>query len=193
MDRHPLERASWIAGIVSAIVAVVVWLAPPKSTPEGQEPKQAAPAPQEAPAAVAPSASDQKTTPIRSGTATNPELAPQVALADAIYGPDARNAAYAKIIDQALAKNDYAFAKDVIGKLYGPDFRNRYYVKAIDQAIAENRLEIAEEMAPKIYGPDARNAVLSRLLEARGKFASAKTEPSSAKAAQPGSQQDAAR
>jgi hypothetical protein len=43
MDRHPLERASWIAGIVSAIIAVIVWLAPEKSSTEESGPKTRAP------------------------------------------------------------------------------------------------------------------------------------------------------
>lgn len=191
MDRHPLELSSWIAAIVSAIVTVVVWLAPSKSAPEGAEPKKAVLVPQEhsiaspsSPSSPS-SASDSKTVSKQSETAANPELAAQVALADAIYGPDARNAAYVKIIDQALAMNDYALTRNVIGKLYGPDFRNRQYVKAIDQAIARNRLEVAEELAPKIYGPDARNAAISRILDARAKSAAARTAPSPQLAAQP--------
>lgn len=35
MDIHPLEIASSIAAIISAIVAVGAWLSPPKSAPEG--------------------------------------------------------------------------------------------------------------------------------------------------------------
>jgi hypothetical protein len=185
MNKHPLERASWIAGIVSAIVAVVVWLAPPKSASEGAEPKKTASVSQVNSAAIASSASDSTTAPKQSEMAANPELTSQVALADAIYGPDARNAAYVKIIDQTLARNDYALTRDIIGKLYGPDFRNRQYLRTIDQAITQNRLEVAEELAPKIYGPDARNAVLSRLLDARAKSVAAKAVPSLEPAAQP--------
>lgn len=185
MDRHPLERASWIAGIVSAIVAVVVWLAPSKSVPEGAEPMKAVSASQKHAVATPSPAADSKTVSKQYGTAANPELAAQVALAGTIYGPDARNAAYVKIIDQALAMSDYALTQDVVGKLYGPDFRNRQYVKAIDQAIAQNRLEVAAELAPKIYGLDARNAAITRILDAGAKSAAAKTASSPQQAAQP--------
>ena len=175
MDRHPLELASWIAGIICAIAVVIGWVIPQKDASKEQEPKKVASAVKAPPTeARSPTTSSQTTVPRipnRSQEAINNDLLPQVALADAIYGSDSRNAAYVKIIDQALARNDYALVKDIIAKAYGSDFRNHQYEKAISQAIAQDKLEIAEDFASEIYGSSTRNAVLNRLLDARAKQA----------------------
>lgn len=191
MDRHPLERASWIAGIISAVVAVIIWLAPQKSSTEDRDPKAQASTSQAAGGGTSmPAPTPQvspKTVP-QAGRVSGDYLSSQLALADAIFGTDPRNAAYVKIIDQALERNDYASAKKIIAKVFGTDPRNREYIKTIDQAIAQDRLEVAEELAPEIFGTDARNAVLRRLLDARAKEAT-KATPS----AQPIIPPDAAR
>lgn len=172
MYRHPLELASWIAGIVSALVAVIVWLAPEKSSTEESGPKTQASMTQAADRGRSTSGPNppQKTKPDAKGFSSD-YLSSQLALADAVYGTDPRNSAYVKIIDQALERNDFSSAKKIIAKVYGTDLRNREYIRTIDQAIAQKRLEDAEELASQIYGTDARNAVLGRLLDARAKEA----------------------
>jgi hypothetical protein len=47
MSNHPLEKASWIAGIVDAVVATIVWIAPPQSS--SNDAKQSAPRSSDAP------------------------------------------------------------------------------------------------------------------------------------------------
>jgi hypothetical protein len=176
MDRHPLERASWIAGIVSAVVAVIVWLAPQKSSIEGTSAKaQASITQADDRSTDRPDSQPSQKTKSEATGLSNDHLSSQLALADAIYGTDPRNSAYVKIIDQALERNDYASAKKIIAKVYGTDPRNREYIRTIDQAIAQNKLEVAEDLAPQIYGADARNAVLGRLLDARAKEAAKET------------------
>lgn len=178
MDRHPLERASWVAGIVSALVAVIVWLAPQKSSTEERAPQAQPTSTQVAGGNTSPKASSQqviqKAVPKEEGLSGD-YLSSQLALADSIFGTDLRNEAYVKIINQALERNDYASAKKVIDMLFGTDLRNREYLRTIDQALSQNRLDVAEELTPKIFGTDARNAVLMRTLDARAKEATKTT------------------
>jgi hypothetical protein len=186
MNRHPLELASWIAGILSAVVAVIVWLTPQKSSTEETHPKVQASITQATSGGNnAPSLQPPRKERPESESLPSDYLSSQLALADAIYGIDLRNAAYVKIIDQALERNDYASAKKIIAKIYGWEPRNLEYIKTIDQSIAQNRFEVAEELTPQIYGIDARNTVLGRLLDAKAKEAAAQAAHSTKPIASP--------
>ncbi len=173
MSNHPLEKASWIAGIVSAVVGITVWLAPSQST--SSDAKQSATHRSDAPAEPNKTSSNatSQIAPPPTGAQTN--LTALLSTADQLYGVDDRNRAYTKIFEKALAENNYAFATKVVDKTYGVDIRNRLYMKAIDQAISQNQIDLAEPLIEKLYGVDPRNAAINKVLDAKARA----TEPTS--------------
>jgi hypothetical protein len=167
MSNHPLEKASWIAGIVSAVVAIIVWLAPSQST--SNDAKQSVHQSSDTPVGKDRPSSNaaSQSIPPTAGTQTN--LSALLSTADQLYGVDNRNLAYSKIFEKALAQNNYAFATKVVDKAYGVDIRNKLYMKAIDQAISQNRVDLAEPLIEKLYGVGPRNAAINKVLDAKAK------------------------
>lgn len=93
-------------------------------------------------------------------------LRSQIAIAEQMYGADAKNTAYIQIVDHALNANEIDLALSVVDKMYGADAKNNGYDKIIHHAILLKKFDFANQVVPQMYGADRKNAALKQILDA---------------------------
>jgi len=165
-----LEIASWVAGIASAIIAIVVWLKPSTSeqAPIAQKPQQVAsvPSPKSGVGAttvkidVSPPENSPNTRWSCEGVAS--DLQPAFAAAQNIYYTAQRDDAYLSLARKALCLENYAMFDEVAKKIYYTAQRDQAYGDAVEFALGVCKFELAEDFAKKIYYTASRDAARAR-------------------------------
>ena len=175
MDRSPLEKASWIAGIVSAVVAIWVMAFPsgqPKEdTPRGSPMSTAAPqsepmpAPPQAltgPISAVPAASASS-----SQACTNPTaIATLRKQASLMSTYDARDAAYRPLVSDAICLNDLNLAVEIASLASTYARRDELYQRILDAAISTNNKELAEKLAGLMSTYASRDEARKKIMTA---------------------------
>lgn len=174
MQRPFLERASWLAGIVSAVIAVVVWLNPSSTEPAqvGQKNVQSVPpsVPKEnAEAKVtttnSSAAFDQKPVITRwscDGVAS--DLQPALAAAKNIYYTESRDDAFLDLSRKALCLENYSLFEEAAGRIYYTEKRDGAYSDGVDFVLGVRKFDLAEKLAGKIYYTAKRDAARARVV-----------------------------
>jgi hypothetical protein len=167
-----LEIASWVAGIASAIIAIVVWLKPSASeqAPIAQKSQQIAPAPSPNGGVGEPPAQVGASPPVRSpntrwsceGVAS--DLQPAFVAAQNIYYTGPRDEAYLSLARKALCLENYPMFDEVAKKIYYTAQRDQVYGDAVDFALNVRKFELAENFAKKIYYTAQRDAARARVV-----------------------------
>jgi hypothetical protein len=178
MSRRILEPASWIAGIVSAIIAIVALFWPPKTEPASQATITDVKKTQ-----IGSSLSDQHsvistepTAPVAAAsntsngpTVTCPEKKAVVAAAEKagdLSAYDERNEVYVSLVKDALCLHDFELAKYVAQKISAYDSRNGAYESIVDAALQDGLVTVADATADSISAYDQRNAAKKKVISA---------------------------
>ena len=167
-----LEIASWVAGIASAIIAIVVWLKPgiSEQAPIAQKSQQIASVPSPkggvgeplVQIGVSPPESSPNTRWSCEGVAS--DLQPAFAAAQNIYYTAQRDEAYLSLARKALCLENYPMFDEVAKKIYYTAQRDQAYGDAVDFALSVRKFELAENFAKKIYYTAQRDAARARVV-----------------------------
>ena len=168
--RPPLETASWVAGIASAIVAIVVWLKPPSAESSPTQPPSpnalAAPSPTKlpVPADGASAVSSPRPPSTRwSCAAVAADLQPAWESARKISYVSPRDAALADVARSALCLQDYALFHQIAAEVNYVTPRDQLYGDAVDFALGIGKFELAEQFASKISYVTPRDVARARI------------------------------
>jgi hypothetical protein len=175
MNRSPLERASWIAGICSAILALYVWLTPQPSQSH-KAPVGASNASSVAPPAAplsAGSGTPATATSVLVQQASAPRVCPkreriQEALkrVSSFSSSAARDEAYFELHADALCIGDLALAMELSGMPYAASRRDQLVSLTIDAAIAKRQLQLAEMLVLLMSTNGGKDAARKKVLDA---------------------------
>lgn len=176
MNRSPLERASWIAGIVSA--AVAVWVLLFQSSSSAEKPVADSPSqsqtmiakPMGTPAAttgtsVTPTSTAISKTPV-GACPTRQVIQETQKQAGNLSGYGARDEAYNVSVEDALCIGDLQLATELAGKLSSYGSRDAAYAKILDAAISSSNMELAEKLATNMSSYRARDDARRRIINA---------------------------
>lgn len=166
MERSRLERASWIAGIVSAIVAVVALIASSKSgkvSPDMKAP-EARQSVSKSEVSIPNSEPPISTPMLQCGT--NETIAEGIKVVETISSPIVRDSAYGKLIDSALCIENIALAGGIAARVSSPFARDSQYGKIVEKAAAFEKPQEALTFTDKISSPFARDSAKRKLVEA---------------------------
>ena len=173
MSQRPLlERASWIAGIASAVIAVGVWLKPnaPEPVPSAQAASvQPVPhpalyaAPTQGSSQPALTSSQQRQT-RWSCEGIAPDLQPAINAAKNISYTSPRDEALLSIARKALCLENYELFKQVARQISYTAPRDQVYGDAVDFSIGLRKFELAEKFAASIAYTAPRDAARARIV-----------------------------
>jgi hypothetical protein len=176
MNRSILERASWIAGIVSAVIAALVWFFPPSNSaeksnrvlPSQSQTRDASSMGSSLPAVVPPGTPPASATPPTSADTCPTKQVIQDAQKQvgnlSTYG--ARDEAYSTLFGDALCIGDLELATQLAGQLSSYSGRDTLYGKVLDAAILSNKLELTEKLAGSMSSYNARDAARRKIIDA---------------------------
>jgi hypothetical protein len=171
MDRPKLERASWIAGIISAVLALVGLLLPAHhEQPNSQQPI-AAPSPKPTSSnaeaqATTQSATPTDPTPSVSVCITTESITEGIRVAKTISSSIARDNAFAKLALSSLCNNDIELAHSIAALVNSSFHRDNLLGKIVERAAAMGRPTEALKIAEEMSSSTARDNVKYRLLDA---------------------------
>lgn len=173
-DRSMLEKASWVAGIVSAAVAIIVWLKPSPTEPaiahplqwvgpakkvEEHKPTTSSVTQQEkAPAQLPASAKSWSC----EGVAT--DLQPAFDTARKISYTDPRNSAFLSLARKALCFENYPMFEQAAGQISYTDVKNQAFLDAVDVALDARNFDMANKYADSISYTDLANKARARIV-----------------------------
>ena len=177
MNKSHLEIGSWIAGIVSAIVAVIALMWQPKPEAVSQPSTQTVTTNEPSPKHVKPtpqtSSTESSNVPALGAKSKQIAHCPTKAAIIAASGKaedisyyDERNKVYVSLVQDATCLNDFDLAKTIAGKISYYDIRNSAYKAIIDAALLEGKIEIADAVADEISYYDQRNAAKQKIINA---------------------------
>lgn len=170
---HPfLEKASWVAGIASAIIAAVVWLKPSSTseasdaknptlqapTPSQKQPEQ--PAPLNVSAVAAKSNGNARWS--CDGIAT--DLLPAFTAAKNITYTAPRDQAYFALARKALCLENYSMFDEAAKLITYTAPKDQAYGDAVDFALGIRKFDLAEKFASQITYTAPRDAARARIV-----------------------------
>lgn len=170
MNRSLLEKASWIAGIVSAVAALWMIFFPVGQAKQDSSTRQQM-ATVEMPkleistttTTAVPSYTDQAETSIRDCPSREviAALRRQVML---MSTHDARDAAYRPLIADAICLNDLGLAAEIaaLASTYGR--RDEFYQQILDAVLATGKRDTAERMAGLLSAYSLRDAARQKIM-----------------------------
>lgn len=172
MTQRPfLEKASWVAGIASAIIATVVWLKPSSpveaSSAKSAETKTAAPAPKPVENTATPSSPSTEPKAEKStrwsceGIAT--DLQPAFAAAKNISYTAPRDEAFLNLARKALCLENYAMFEEAAKQIAYTAPRDQAYRDAVDFALGVRKFDLAEKFVGQIAYTAPRDAARARI------------------------------
>jgi hypothetical protein len=175
MERHFLEKASWVAGIVSAVIALVIWIKPDNSVsilPPKQKQESVLPAPTPInPKEVAkgPEETTQAATTHNSFARWSCEniahdLEPAYEAARKISYTDPRDKAFLSLARKALCLENYEMFERAAKQIAYTDPRDKAYGDAVDFTLNLRKFDLAEKYAKNIAYTDPRDAAMARIV-----------------------------
>ena len=166
-DRSILEKASWVAGIVSAVVAIVVWLKPSPTEPAiAQSLQLVAPATKvEQHKSETSSVTQQEKTPAQfpvsakswSCEAVATDLQPAFETARKITYTNPRNTAFISLARKALCFENYPMFEQAAGQISYTDVKNQAFLDAVDVTLEVRKFDMANKYADSISYTDLAN------------------------------------
>jgi hypothetical protein len=175
MERHFLEKASWVAGIVSAVITLVVWIKPENSasaSPPKQKQANVAPAP-------TPISSKEIVKPpeAKTQTAATPNastrwscegiaarLEPAYEAAKKISYTDPRDKAFLSLARKALCLENYEMFEKAAKQIGYTNPRDEAYGDAVDFTLNLRKFDLADKYAKQIAYTDPRDAAMARIV-----------------------------
>ena len=178
-----LERASWIAGIVSAILAAYLWLAPQKNPGETQPeakaqqqspPVRAQPAPMQTLPVSPPRTADatptqgEATSGVGAATVCPTTESIQLALkqASALSTYSSRDEAYSVLVGDALCLGNLELVYSIAANISSYDGRDKEYTRVFAVAISQGKLDLAEKVAGNFRSYAKRDSARKQILDA---------------------------
>lgn len=179
MNRSPLEKASWIAGVVSAAVAVWVLLFPSSNSAEksfATPPSQSQTSVSERTNTAVPKIGATVTPtptvifrPLAGACPTREAIQSTKKQAGGLSSYGARDEAYNILVEDALCIGDLQLAAELAGSLSSYNGRDVAHAKVLDSAISSNNMELAEKLAASMSSyaarDDARRKIINSLRE----------------------------
>ena len=170
MNRSPLEKASWIAGIVSAVAALWVIFFPVGQTKYDSSTRQQmatidSPKP-EIPGNVmtaVPGYADQVATSSRD-CPSREVIAALRSQAKLMSTHVARDAAYRPLIGDAICLNDLGLAAEIAGLASTAGRRDELYQQILDAALTTGKGDTAERMAGLLSTFSLRDAARQKIM-----------------------------
>jgi hypothetical protein len=170
MNRSPLEKASWIAGIVSAVAALWIIFFPAGQTKQDSSTRQqmtaADPPKPEIPSTATTFISghtDQATSSNRSCPSTTVITALR-SQARFLSTKEARDAAYRPLIKDAICLNDLELATEIAGLVSTYGGRDELYQQILDAAITTGKRDTAERVAGFLSTSSLRDAARHKII-----------------------------
>lgn len=176
MGRSPLEKASWIAGIISAVIAV--WALLPSNSARTEASSQTSTQIREQSKAGAPPNSlvhqvSPRATSLSEDVKAQPhDCAGRGAIdgmrkqAAALSSYAARDTAYADLVDEALCLDDLPLASEFARSASSFEQRDRLHSKVLDAALRLNQIGIAETIAGQMSSFNSRDDARQRIMAA---------------------------
>lgn len=177
MDRSPLEKASWIAGIVSAFIAV--WALFPSSLEHQTASSQPLTGMSKPSKVGAPDSPVHQVTNSPLPTPQSEEFTEKPndcagygaidgmrKQASALSNYAARDTAYVDLVDEALCLDDLPLALEFARSASSFEQRDRLYSKVLDAALRFNQIDIAGTIAGKMSSFNARDNARQRIMAA---------------------------
>ncbi len=175
MNRSPLEKASWIAGIVSAVVGVWVLFFPSGQTKEDlpkrqqvaaiDHPEQEIPNSTPNTTAIGSSSTDQNISSNRACPSREVIIALR-SQARLLSTYAARDAAYRPLIKDAICLNDLELAAEIVGLASTYRTRDEFYQQVFDAALATGKRDIAERIAGLMSTYSVRDSARQKIMAA---------------------------
>lgn len=166
MERSRLERASWIAGIISAIVAVVALIASSKSEKVDLDIKAPEASQSVSKSGVSASESKPPTSTPTLQCGTNETIAEGIKVAQTISSSIARDSAYGKLIDSALCIENIALSGGIAARVGSSIARDSQYGKIVEKAVVLGKAQEAMTFADNISSSIMRDTAKRKLIEA---------------------------
>jgi len=174
MERHFLEKASWVAGIVSTVIALAVWIKPDNSA-SALSPKQqvnVAPAPTPIGSKETVKFPDEKTQLVATPNASTrwscegiaPNLEPAYEAAKKISYTNPRDKAFLTIARKALCLENYEMFERAAKQIGYTDPKDEAYGDAVDFTLNLRKFDLADKYAKQIAYADPRDAAMARIV-----------------------------
>jgi hypothetical protein len=165
--RSNLEKASWVAGIVSAIIAAYALYKPDPQTP--QKPISVSPVAKATEGASSNVSLDKTTSEPTVEKKENGCLAEFGSLADALRSAQMinttaiRDGAYADIAQRALCLKDQELFEEAVKRIYTTIIRDQAYMHGVDHYLKEKNREMSTALAQRIYQTTLRDIALAKI------------------------------
>lgn len=174
MDRPKLERASWIAGIISAVLALVALLSPGRQEYSITPQPISVPSPKPTSSNVEAQVTTQSVTPTgptpsTSGCTTTESITEGIRVAKTISSSIARDNAFAKLVRSSLCNNDIELARSIAVQVNSSVAKDNLLGKIVEQAASIERTTEALKIADEISSSTARDNIKHRLLDSLNK------------------------
>lgn len=167
-DRFKLEKASWIAGILSAAIAVFLLFKPDGLKAIEKDAGQAATS--VIPNRVESSARDKPKATAAATSATSAQCSPETGSlstalesAQKIYSTAKRDGMYLEISRRALCVGDQEVYEYTVKKIYTTTIRDQAYTEGVDHYLGKKNSDLALSVAQKIYQTTVRDEALARI------------------------------
>lgn len=171
MNRSLLERSSWIAGIVSAGIAIWVLLFPPSSSEE----RLASPSLKQEQSSISSHVDISRAMPSAAMPATiekgSPHVCPEKGSiqnakkqADDLLSYSAHDEAYNLLIDDALCIGDLKLAIELSSGIFSYGGQDVAYAKVLDMAISAKDMELSERIAAMMNSYNAQDNARRKII-----------------------------
>lgn len=169
-ERHFLEKASWVAGIASAVIAAIVWLKPNGASEAiaNQEPSPTSPVPSPiASGSVVnkPASAASSTISTRwscSGIAS--DLRAAFNSAKNISYTQPKDQAFLSLARKALCLENYAMFEEAVNKISYTAPKDQAYTDGVDFALDRGKFDLAEKFASQIAYTIPQDAARARIV-----------------------------
>lgn len=167
-DRSALEKASWIAGIVGALLAVFLFVRSELLT-AGASSKQsnlsAAPTASTSPTSEQSASQSQPSSQVPKWSCAQPmrEFRDAIEAAAGIWSSPTRDKAYLEVARKALCVHDYVTFEAVASKIWSSVTRDQAYVDAVDFGLRNGNPAVANKYVVFIWSSPTRDAARVRV------------------------------
>ncbi len=158
-----LEKASWIAGIISAVIAVYAILPathnpkPTELTQQRETDNYKKPDDRNKEAAASTEIKSFADIKIPAPCQDNPNLSGAIKMAESIYQTDARDKTFISLVHDALCAEKYDLALKTATQIYTTKTRDDCLYSSIEFLILKNDMTTANRFAENIYTTTIRD------------------------------------